>query len=110
MLYVRLNKALYGTLRAAMLFWKKLTEKLQEWGFIINPYDWCVANKMISNSQCTIIWHVDNLKISHINEDVVTDITGKISHVFGNEAPLTIHRGKVHDYLGMELDFRQEKK
>ena len=24
---------------------------------------------------------------------------------FGKEAPLTIHRGKIHDYLGMTLDF-----
>mmetsp|Transcript_29328 Transcript_29328/g.44391 ORF Transcript_29328/g.44391 Transcript_29328/m.44391 type:complete len:187 (+) Transcript_29328:161-721(+) len=27
--------------------------------------DWCVANKDIKGSQCTIIWHVDDLKISH---------------------------------------------
>jgi hypothetical protein len=38
-LYVQLNNALYGTLRAALLFWRKLTAKLQEWGFEINPYD-----------------------------------------------------------------------
>ena len=44
-LYVELKKALYGTLRAALLFWKKLSAKLQEWGFVINQYDWCVANK-----------------------------------------------------------------
>jgi hypothetical protein len=43
-LYVELKKALYGTLRAAVLFWRKLTKKLKEWGFKINPYDWCVAN------------------------------------------------------------------
>jgi Reverse transcriptase (RNA-dependent DNA polymerase) len=32
-LYVQLKKALYGTLRAALLFWRKLTEVLQRWGF-----------------------------------------------------------------------------
>jgi hypothetical protein len=109
-LYVRLNKALYGTLRAALLFWRKLTAQLQEWEFTINPYDWCVANKHINGSQCTIIWHVDDLKISHIDATVVTEIIGKISDVFGNEAPLTIRRGKKHDYLGMELDFTQKGK
>ena len=40
-LYVELIKALYGTLRA---FWHKLTSELIEWGYTINPYDWCVAN------------------------------------------------------------------
>jgi len=32
MLYVELKKALYGTLQAALLFWKLLLETLQEWG------------------------------------------------------------------------------
>jgi hypothetical protein len=64
---VKLLKALYGTLQAAMLFWKDLTKNLEEWGFEINPYDWCVANKMIDGKQCTIVWHVDDLKISHVD-------------------------------------------
>jgi len=65
MLYVQLKKALYGTLQAALLFWKLLSETLQEWGFTLNPYDRCVANKNIQGKQCMIILHVDDLKISH---------------------------------------------
>ena len=38
-MYVKLKKALYGTLQAALLFWKNLTTTLIEWGFTINPYD-----------------------------------------------------------------------
>ena len=104
-LYVKLKKALYGTLRAALLFWKKLSTQLQEWGFKINKYDQCVANKMMNGKQCTIIWHVDDLKISHVDEKVVSEVIEQIAGVFGAEAPLTINRGKVHDYLGMNLDF-----
>ena len=63
--YVELQKALYGTLDAALLFWKNLSGKLAEWGFKWNPYNWCVVNKMIDGKQCTILWHVDDLKISH---------------------------------------------
>ena len=48
-LYVKLKKALYRTLQASILFWKNLTNTLIEWGFEINPYDWCVANKMVNN-------------------------------------------------------------
>jgi hypothetical protein len=96
-LYVELLKALYGTLRAALLFWKLLSSKLILWGFIINPYDWCVANIMIEGKQCTILWHVDDLKISHIYEDVNTNIIKKINNEFRKEAPLTITRGKIHD-------------
>jgi hypothetical protein len=109
-LYVELKKALYGTLRAALLFWRKLTEKLKEWAFKINPYDWCVANKTVNGTQCTIVWHVDDLKISHVSENVVTNVIKQLETEFGKEAPLTITRGKVHEYLGITLDFRQQGK
>ena len=46
-LYVRLLKALYGLLRSALLFYKKLRSNLENIGFEINPYDPCVANKMV---------------------------------------------------------------
>jgi hypothetical protein len=46
-IYVKLKKALYCTLQAALLFWKDLSGYLQELGFELNPYDRCVANKMI---------------------------------------------------------------
>jgi len=64
-MYVKLKKELCGTLQAAMLFWQDLTRTLTDWGFIINPYDRCVANKTVNGSQCTVLWHVDDLKISH---------------------------------------------
>ena len=99
MLYVQLKKALYGTLQAALLFWKLLSETLQEWGFILNPYDKCMADKNIEGKQCTILWHVDNLKISHVDKDVVEDILNKLNEKFGQESPLTTSRGKVLDTL-----------
>ena len=109
-MYAELSKALYGTLRAALLFWILLTTTLMEWGFEVNPYDWCVANKNIDGKQCTIIWHVDDLKISHVSYSVVTKILNKLSEKFGKLAPLTITRGKVHEYLGMKLDFSDSGK
>jgi len=53
MLYIRQKKALYGTLQAALLFWQLLSDTLTSWGFTINPYDQCVANKQINGKQCT---------------------------------------------------------
>ena len=55
MLYVQLKEALYGTLQAALLFWKLLSNTLQEWGLKINKYYRCIANKTINGKQCTII-------------------------------------------------------
>ena len=72
-IYVELLKALYGTLRAAQLFWEKLSNKLKEWGFKINKYDPCVANNFVNGKQITIVWHVDDLKISHVQTKVVDE-------------------------------------
>jgi len=92
MLYVQLKKALYGTLQAVLLFWKLLSTTLQEWGFMINKYDQCVMNKVIKGKQCTIIWHVDDLKISHVDKKVVEDILKQLTTKFGQDAPLTTCR------------------
>ena len=65
LLYIKMYKALYGLLRSALLFYKKLVGDLQKYGFKVNPYDPCVANAMINGSQMTVTWHVDDLKVSH---------------------------------------------
>jgi hypothetical protein len=86
--------------RAALLFWKKLSAELQEGSFEVNPYDWCMANKTINGKQCTtILWHVDDLKISHIDHKVVSSVIQQLHEEFGKEALLTKTHGKVHNYL-----------
>ena len=108
-LYMELLKALYGTLRAARLFWEKLSKQLIEiWGFTPNKYDDCVVNKTINGHQMTVVWHVDDLKVSHVDKKEVDKFIEQMEAEYGTEAPLSISRGKVHDYLGMNLDFRVE--
>jgi hypothetical protein len=109
-LYVRLSKALYGTIRAARLFYNKFSGSLSNMGFTFNPYDPCVANKMINGKQCTIVWHVDDLKISHVDRHVVDAVIGMLDEEYGQDAPLNVRRGKIHDYLGMTLDYRKDGK
>ena len=114
-LYVKLKKALYGTLQAALLFWKNLTTTLIGWGFEINPYDWCVANKMVSGKQLTVVWHVDDLKISHLDQSAIGILVDQLRDKYettpsGNKTPLTVHTGTKHDYLGMTLDYSVDRK
>ena len=68
-LYVRMSEALYGLLKSALDFYNKFCSDLEENGFIINPYDPCVANKMVNDKQMTIIWHVGDLKVLHVDEN-----------------------------------------
>ena len=72
-------------------------------GFEVNPYDPCVANKMVNGSQMTKCWHVDDLKVSHKEESAVTALAIKLSELYGSKT--TICRGKVHEYLGMDIDW-----
>jgi len=62
MLYVKLKKALYGTLQTALLFWRLSSDTLKEWGFKLNEYYRCVTNKMLNGKHCKTIWNVDDLK------------------------------------------------
>ena len=47
---------------------------------------------------------MDDLKISHIDSEVVDDIINKLDEMYGKEAPMVTTRGKIHNYLGMMLD------
>lgn len=104
-MYVELLKALYGTVWAAQLFWEQLSGKLLEWGFMPNPYDLCIMNKMIEGKQLTVAWHVDDLKASHMLSTMVDQFIEDMESEFGKETPINKSCRKVHDYLRMRLDF-----
>ena len=58
---------------AALLFYRKLREDLEEHWFQFNPYDSCVANKMINGKLQTVRFHVDDLMSSHVDKKVNDD-------------------------------------
>jgi hypothetical protein len=71
-LYVKMQKAIYGLLRSAFLFCMKLVADLESIGSMLNLHDPCVANKVINGNQMTVCWHVNDLKVSHIDPDKTT--------------------------------------
>jgi hypothetical protein len=99
-----LAKALYGTVQAALLFWKNLlsTFLIDKLGFVVNKYNRCVVNKTINGKQCTIVWRVDDLKMSHVNVNkVLEEFVDQLSEKYGKEALLTVNQGRVHKHLGI---------
>ena len=110
-LYVELLKALYGTLKAALFFYLKLKAKLESIGFKLNPYDVCVANKMINGKQFTVVWHVDDLKLSHVDKNVVSKMIEWFKEVFEDKeiGLVKVSRGKEHKFLGMNFKFNDDK-
>ena len=76
---------------SAMLFYHKLTKALLNYGFELNPYNPCVANKVVNSEQLTICWHVDDLKSSLIDPKVNDEFLQWIKDTFGQlgEAKMT---------------------
>ena len=106
-LYVQINKAIYGMIESALLWYELYVTILLEEGFELNMYDKCVANKIINGKQCTIGWYVDDNIIGHVEDAVLDDVIGKIESRFPG---LVVQRGRKLDFLGMEIFFREDGK
>jgi hypothetical protein len=105
-IYLQLTRALYGCLKSALQLWKHLSGNLMKRGYVLNPYDSCVANQTVEGYQFTIVWHVDDLKLSLILETVVNEEIKCLESIYG---PLVGSKGLHHTYLGMDLNFEQKK-
>jgi hypothetical protein len=54
----------------------------------------------------TVTWHVDDLKVSHKSNLVITEFIRLMASKYSDK--ITVNRGKRHDYLGMDLNFLQK--
>jgi hypothetical protein len=113
-LLVECYNAIYGTMVAGLLYYCKFSSSLENRGFVMNPYDPCVWNKIINGKQITICFHVDDCKISHVetkvNNCTIACLRKEYKSVFTNgSGKMKVARGKVHKNLGMKLDFKTPK-
>ena len=82
-LYMEILQAIYGCIESLLRWYELYSETLMKEVFKINPYDRCVANKIINGKQCTILWCVDDNKVSHIDDKVVTDVIDLMTDLLG---------------------------
>ncbi len=107
LLYVKLQKVLYGLMRASLLFYRKLRKKFEAYGLQVNPYNPCVANmETKSGKQLTVIWHVDNLMASCEDNFELTKFSCYLGKIYGTK--LSMHTGQKHKYLGMDMEFNKD--
>ena len=59
-------------MKAALLYYQRFVKDLKSVGFEINPYNPCVANKIVQGKQLAVVWHVDDLKASHVITVIAT--------------------------------------
>jgi hypothetical protein len=69
-LYVQVLRGLYGMLVAALMWYMDFRKDLESNGYKFNPYDPCVANKMIDWKRHTVRFHVDDIMCSHMDPRV----------------------------------------
>ena len=103
-LVLQLQRALYGTQQASLLWYNKLTEILTKLGFVPNSYEVCVMNKgsVGGRDQITITIYVDDLLITAMTEEDLNSIIELLKKELKN---ITVHRGQHHSYLGMNFNF-----
>ena len=68
----------------------------------MNPDDPCMVTKMVNEKQMPIIWHVDNYKISNVDEKELTQIIKWRKSTHGKY--IQVPWGNNHGYLVMDLD------
>ena len=104
---VKLNKAMYGTLDAAKIWYEKLTGVLVQMGFVPNKVDPCVFNKDIGGKQCTILVYVDDLLITCVEAGAVNQVIEQLGAAFGGDVKSS--QEKDLSYLGMHLKLEAGK-
>ena len=104
-IYVIVKKAIYGMLQSALLFYKQWRKDLEASGFVVNPYDPCVANKIVDGKQITVLWHVDDLKASHVKKAVVDSFIDWVKKHCGTIGEVKVTTGDRHPYVGFTLDY-----
>ena len=73
-------------------------------GYHTNEYVWCVMNNIIDNHHCTRLWHVYDLKTSHVELAIISSVLTDVDSEYGKINKMTITRGKIHKYFGMTID------
>jgi hypothetical protein len=100
---LRLLTALYGTVEAAQRWYNTISDILKSYGYTSNSVAPCIMNKLVNNTQSTVIIYVDDLLFTCINEKIILET---IQHIETKlKVKLKTKHGKIHSYLGMTWNF-----
>jgi hypothetical protein len=103
---VRLNKALYGCIESAKLWYNTISKFLISLGYSENPLDNCVFNKTVNGVQTTILLYVDDLKIMSVDNEEIHRVVQCLQREYKT---VTVRTGNVHNYLGMTFDYSKRR-
>jgi hypothetical protein len=102
-IYVQLEKALYGCVESAKLWYDEVSAALLSIGFVRNPHDICVFNTDRNGHQVTVCLYVDDLLITSVDE---ADIEWVVDTLRSKYETVSLNTGGLHSYLGQTFDLR----
>jgi len=106
-LYVQMLKAHYSMMVSSLLYYRKFHKDIEIIGLEVNPYDMCMANRIIDSKQHAITRHVDDVKSSHEDSKVNDEFFDWLKDKYANNniGEVKAIRGTKHNYLGVTLDY-----
>ena len=102
---VKLLRALYGTIQAAMLWYKLLKKIILEYGFVQHTNDRCVFILKKDGVIFIVGFHVDDLLMVCKNKNLISHF---IAYLLGKFTNVTVHEGRQQTYLGMMINMEEE--
>ena len=104
-LYCRLRKALYRCVQASKLWYERLRAFLRTLGYEQSETDPCVFRRIVENRVYLFMVYVDDLLIFASDKELKW-----IEQAFTKEfCWITMEIGMIHSYLGMQLEFADDK-
>jgi hypothetical protein len=100
-LYVKLQRALYGSLQASRLWYENISSFLSKNGYVANKTDPCVFNKWIGNECITVGIYVDDLIITATDKKLIKKLRDALIEEYKE---VNYMDGNKITYLGMLLD------
>jgi len=98
---VRLNKALYGCVQSAKVWYDLLVKTLVDFGCVQHPIDSCVFTWEVGGAKLFTCIYVDDIYYASESLILMNQFEELLRRSFQD---ITVHDGTVQDYLGMRWD------
>lgn len=110
MLYQELQRTLYRMVQKTLRVLEWFLDDLVKFGFIVNPYDWCAANRSVNGSQQTVKCHANDFFVTNVDHKMSCYLAACIRKKYGKLTSLAVHIGKVRDNLGIGSTLEEQKR
>ena len=69
-----------------------------------NDYDTCTSNKIVNREQLTILFRIDNLKSSYVEQLIIDKLIDNLNNKFKSKKKMLSETNDlIHKYLGITI-------